>query len=79
MKNNYKEISVTFRLNESHQAKLRELTERYNSLMGGDVPEEEVFSFIMRTGSVFAIDRAMKQYDHSLVALEELGLCGGVI
>lgn len=74
-----RQISVNYTLQESQIAKLRELTERYNSLMGGDVPEEEVFSFIMRTGSVFTIDRAMKQYDHSLVALEELGLCGGVI
>ena len=74
-----KEITVAFSLTDSQQERLRELTERYNALMGGDVPEEEVFSFIMRTGSVFAIDRAMKQYDHSLVALEELGLCGGVI
>ena len=74
-----KEITVSYNLNESQQERLRELTERYNSLMGGDVPEEEVFSFIMRTGSVFTIDRAIKQYDHSLVALEELGLCGGVI
>ena len=74
-----RQISVTYTLQESQIAKLRELTERYNSLMGGDVPEEEVFSFIMRTGSVFAIDRAMKQYDHSLLALEELGLCGGVV
>ena len=74
-----RQISVNYTLQESQIAKLRELTERYNSLVGGDVPEEEVFSFIMRTGSVFTIDRAMKQYDHSLVALEELGLCGGVI
>ena len=74
-----RQISVTYTLQEPQIAKLRELTERYNSLMGGDVPEEEVFSFIMRTGSVFAIDRAMKQYDHSLLALEELGLCGGVV
>lgn len=73
------QISVTYTLQESQIAKLRELTERYNSLMGGDFPEDEVFSFIMRTGSVFVIDRAMKQYDQSLVALEELGLCGGVI
>ena len=77
--NQNKQITVIYSLQEAQQAKLRELTERYNSLMGGDVPEEEVFSFIMRTGSVFAIDRAMKQYDHSLLALEELGLCGGVV
>lgn len=74
-----KEITVAFSLTDSQQERLRELTERYNALMGGDVPEEKVFSFIMRTGSVFTIENAMKQNDKSLVALEELGLCGGVI
>ena len=74
-----REITVAFSLTDFQQERLRELTERYNALMGGDVPEEMVFSFIMRTGSVFTIENAMKQYDKSLVALEELGLCGGVI
>ena len=74
-----RQISVTFTLMDSQQQKLRELTERYNALMQTNETEESMFSFIMRTGSLFTIEKAMDQYDKSLVALETCGFCGGVV
>ena len=76
---NRKEISVMYSLSSEQLVKLRELTERYNALMMKNETEESMFSFIMRTGSLFTIEKAMDQYDKSLVALETCGFCGGVI
>ena len=74
-----KEITVSYNLNDSQQERLRELTERYNALMQSNATEEEMFSYVMRTGSLFTIEKAMDQYDKSLVALETCGFCGGVV
>ena len=74
-----REITVTFSLIESHQERLRDLTERYNILMGSNLSEKEVFSYIMRCGSAYAIEKAMDEYNDSLVVLEQCGFCGGVI
>ena len=76
---NRKEISVMYSLSSEQLAKLRELTERYNALMQSNATEEEMFSYVMRTGSLFTIEKAMDQYDKSLVALETCGFCGGVV
>ena len=74
-----KEISVTYSLSTDQIERLGELTERYNALMMKNETEESMFSFIMRTGSLFTIEKAMDQYDKSLVALETCGFCGGVV
>lgn len=68
-----KEITVAFSLIESQQERLRELTERYNAVMGSNLSEETVFSYIMRCGSALAIEKAMNQYDKFLVAMEQTG------
>ena len=69
-----KEITVTFSLIEDHQERLRDLTERYNAVMGSNLSEETVFSYVMRCGSVYAIEKAMDRYDKSLVVMERAGL-----
>ena len=77
--NNRKEISVTYSLSTDQFKRLAELTERYNALMQTNETEEMMFSFIMLAGSLFTIEKAMDQYDKSLVALETCGFCGGVV